>query len=365
MLRHLFSSAAGPRRSGRMVLPFLAAAGLLASGSPVPAQYGTPAPGYGQQPPPNLAGVPVYEDSASYPQPESQPVAPPPGSGWGVEGGYNPTPAEVMAPDRGPVNAQIAGMMEYTAPDQVLSVRIPSGSAMTVRAGAIQSDGCRGFTYNYNGLDGRSLTVSGRRCRTPAGDWVGAQPDRVLSGAAAARAPAQTAPAATLAPGTMPQPVPRTAMPAGRPADAGPATAAAAAPSATLAPPAAAKAPAAAPVTAGAAAAPRVVLASPSAPLPPEEDARTATAEAAAGDSAVVGLLTRLGYLADARSPDRETVAAAIAEFEKDEGIASPLTTDALRTRLTAAAGRTSGLPRCAAPSATPGSRYGVCVGGN
>ena len=95
----------------------------------------------------------------------------------------------------------------------------------------------------------------------------------------------------------------------------------------------------------------------------PASNRALARVPAAAGDSAVVGLLTRLGYLADASSPDKAAVEKAIAEFEQDEGIGSPMSVDALRTRLATAAGRLASLPRCASPVESGATRYGVCVG--
>jgi hypothetical protein len=146
---------------------------------------------------------------------------------------FNEVPTVIPAPDRSAIEEELSAVMTMTPPDRRVTAELPSGSRLSIRAGAYEpgpaGSDCRRFDYAYESIGGGTALVAGLRCKAPAAlTWVPPMPDTLLEGfGLVPPAPPQTGPPSPPAPAR-----PADAEPAGLPPRVEPAR-----PAATATPP--------------------------------------------------------------------------------------------------------------------------------
>lgn len=98
---------------------------------------------------------------------------------------FNGAPAIIPAPDRSAIEEELSAVMTMTPPDRAVTAELPSGSRLSIRAGAYGPGpsglDCRPFEYTYETVGGGAAVVTGLRCKAPADiTWLPVAPDALV-----------------------------------------------------------------------------------------------------------------------------------------------------------------------------------------
>lgn len=96
-------------------------------------------------------------------------------NGAPAEAAWNPTPADIVGPDRAAIDEELEAAMDMTPPGRRVRIELMSGSTLLLSVSPYEPgpDGadCRVFEYEYRPSTVGRARVTGRRCWRPETGW--------------------------------------------------------------------------------------------------------------------------------------------------------------------------------------------------